>query len=471
QKQPASIVGLSLFPYQLEGLQWLVRMNDNGVGMILGDEMGLGKTIQTISLLAVLAERKETKGTHLVVCPLSVLGTWESEFRRWCPSLNVRVLHGAKPCRDKVLEGLRNEEGGTCDVMITTYEMMVAEGRRFALYHYLILDEAHKIKNDNSLAFHAVSNIRSVNKILLTGTPLQNNMHELWVLVNFLFPDLFADAELFDAAFSSTWEGVKFDFELMRAAHKLLQPLMLRRLKKDVQQALPKKTVYTIWCPLTSMQKFWYKQFLLLNQGSIAHLKDARISSSSMQSLMNLLMQLRKVCCHPYLFPDAETDPTSTDANIVTNSTKMMVLHRLIDKLHAQGRKLLVYSQFTRMLDVIQDYCELVGHKYLRLDGSTASCRRKYEIQLFNSGKSHAYVYLLSTRSGALGITLTGADTVVMMDSDWNPTWDKQAQDRVHRIGQKREVTIYQLLAANTVEERIFQRAQQKVALNQIVLQ
>eukprot|EP00960_Hanusia_phi_P056423 763266-Hanusia_phi.AAC.2 len=351
------------------------------------------------------------------------------------------------------------------------YDLLLPRRLSMKVYHYIILDEAHKIKNECSFASHAASHLRSINKILLTGTPLQNNMHELWVLLHFLFPDVFEHADLFDAAFTRKFGGLNFDLSLMRAAHKLLQPLMLRRLKRDVQRQLPKKTVYTIWCPLTTMQKFWYKQFLLLNQGSIALLKESHVSSSVLRCLVNLLMQLRKVCNHPYLFPEADGDPTSTDASIVTNSTKMMVLHRLIDKLHAQGRKLLVYSQFTTMLDVIQDYCDLVGHKYLRLDGNTASCRRKYEIQLFNSGKSHAYVYLLSTRAGALGITLTGADTVVMMDADWNPTWDKQAHDRVHRIGQQKEVTIYQLLCTNTVEERIFQRAQQKVALNQIVLQ
>mmetsp|Transcript_47412 Transcript_47412/g.111742 ORF Transcript_47412/g.111742 Transcript_47412/m.111742 type:complete len:672 (-) Transcript_47412:567-2582(-) len=251
---------------------------------------------------------------------------------------------------------------------------------------------------------------------------------------------------------------------------------MLRRLKRNVQTDLPKKSVYTIWCPMTKMQKFWYQRFILHSGqarslcGKLSGVAGAEQPSSDWKKMMNLLMQLRKVCDHPYMIPDSEENPDVTDETIYTSSSKMMVLDRIISKCVSEGRKVLVYSQFTTMLDVVQDAMDLAGMSYLRLDGSTSLARRAYDIKLFNSGQAPQHVYLLSTRAGALGITLTGADTVVMLDCDWNPTWDKQAHDRVHRIGQKRPVTIYQLLCDNTVEERVFQRAQQKVSLNEMVL-
>jgi SWI/SNF-related matrix-associated actin-dependent regulator of chromatin subfamily A member 5 len=397
----------------------------------------------------------------------------------------VIPFHGNEEAR-KLLwrDHLSTVSGESFDVIITTYEMVTAATSMLTHrnYSYVILDEAQRIKNEMSNIGQAVRKCRSVSKLLITGTPLQNDMHELWALLNWMFPDVFANSEQFDLAFRRHFLGTNVDLDLVCAAHKLLQPLMIRRLKKDVQTNLPKKTVLTIWCPITDMQRFFYKR-LLQSSGCAGQLlvghdagggkeengQPASVGGSK-NKLMNLLMQLRKVVNHPYMFPEADPNPLETDETIVTTSAKMMVLDRLLRKLKAEGHRVLVYSQFTSMLDVIQDYCSLVGHGFRRLDGSTNLARRKYEIKMFNAKRGDQFVYLLSTRAGALGITLTGADTVIMYDSDWNPTWDKQAHDRVHRIGQDRPVTIYQLLCKDTVEQRVFQRAAQKTSLNELVL-
>ena len=435
QPQPRSIVGtgLTMYDYQLEGMTWMLNQHRQGVGGILGDEMGLGKTLQVIAFLAALKDGGED-GPYMIVAPLSVLPTWEREFQRWCPSFHVVQFHGNEERRkDLWINYLSSTSNKRCDVVITTYEMLIAATTMLThrTYSYVILDEAQRIKNEASLIAQAVRKCRSVNKLLITGTPLQNDMHELWALLNFMFPDIFASSEQFDNAFHRHIGGTNVDLDLVCSAHKLLTPLMIRRLKKDVQKNLPKKTVLTIWCPITDMQRFWYRKCLEASgcaKELMIKTEDLDPSASSAgtsgaggvggkSKLMNLLMQLRKVVNHPYMFPEGDLNPAETDASIVTVSSKMMVLDRLLSKLKAEGRRVLVYSQFTTMLDIIQDYCNLVDHRFMRLDGSTCLARRKYEIKLFNSKRGDQFVYLLSTRAGALGITLTGADTVIMYDS------------------------------------------------------
>jgi len=470
--QPKSIKNGTMFEYQIDGLRWMIEQHRMGVGGILGDEMGLGKTLQVISFVAHLHDNGET-GPFFVCAPLSVLPTWQNEFQRWCPSLKTVVFHGSAEDRNTMKHS--DLLTGTYDVVLTTYEMVVSDIKWLSrqYYRYLILDEAQRIKNNQSLIGQAVRKLRGAGRLLITGTPLQNDLHELWCLLNFMFPELFDDSAMFDAAFSKViGKSATMDFDLVQAAHRLLQPLMLRRLKRDVQTDLPYKKTLVVWCPLSDMQRFWYKQ-LLINSGEAKQLiggMDENGSDARWRKLQGLLMQLRKCCNHPYLFPGSEEDESVTDERIITASAKMQILDRLLERLHAEGRKVLVYSQFTTMLDVIQDYLSMKGTRFLRLDGSTSLGRRKYEIALFNNPKSTVGTYLLSTRAGALGITLTGADTVIMVDSDWNPTWDKQAHDRAHRIGQTKEVTVYQLITRNTVEERVFHRAQQKLALNELVL-
>eukprot|EP00698_Gefionella_okellyi_P011980 TRINITY_DN3200_c0_g1_i1.p1 TRINITY_DN3200_c0_g1~~TRINITY_DN3200_c0_g1_i1.p1 ORF type:complete len:1376 (-),score=314.16 TRINITY_DN3200_c0_g1_i1:537-4664(-) len=472
--QPVGITGGTMRDYQLEGLRWLVGQHDRGAGGILADEMGLGKTLQVTSFLSFLKDERGELGPHLIVAPLSVLPTWVAELQRWCPSMKGVAFHGPQRERDRIKREVLCDP---FDVCITTYEMLLADPSMFVgrfHWRYVVLDEAQRIKNEKSLVGLAVRRIKAVGRLLITGTPLQNNLHELWALLNFLFPEMFTNSSVFDKGFAMQGEAGApvADAKLMAAAHSLLQPLMLRRLKSSVQLNLPPKTETKIYVGLAPMQKHFYKRLLESNSGVVTE-EGLKITSKSYSQLNNLLMQLRKCCDHPFMFGEDVESMAADDETedlLVRASGKMIVLDKLIARLLEEGRRCLVYSQFTAMLDILEDYCKWRGHRYLRLDGSTALARRRYEVALFNKESSTHNVYLISTRAGGLGINLQTADTVIMYDSDWNPQVDKQAQDRVHRIGQTKPVSIYRLVCKGTCEERILHFAQHKLLLGELVL-
>jgi len=453
-----------LRPYQIEGVNWLIGLFDAGLNGILADEMGLGKTFQTIALLSYLKKTRGIGGPHLVVCPLSVLMNWCREVQRWCPDMTVLRFHGDGPTRDV----LRRTEliPGKYDIVVTTYEM--ANMERTALqkfrWKHIIVDEAHRLKNEDSLLSQTLRLFRSNHRILVTGTPLQNNLHELWALLNFLLPDLFNDAEEFDSWYN-VQEG-KSEEGVINQIHRLLRPFMLRRLKSEVNTDIPPKKEVYVGCGMTKLQREWYtnalaKEAVVVNLGT-----------GTKSRLLNVVMQLRKVCNHPYLFPGAEEGPPFvTDETIVNASGKMRVLDKLLPRLYAQGHRVLLFSQMTRMMDILEDYMQWRGYKYLRLDGSTSPLERDERMQLFNAPASPYFLFMLSTRAGGLGINLATADTVILYDSDWNPQVDLQAQDRAHRIGQTKPVTVLRFIADGTVDERIYQRALKKLYLDAAVIQ
>ena len=465
--QPECITGGKMRDYQIEGLRWLVSQHAQGACSILGDEMGLGKTLQLVSFLGYLKHNCNMKGPHLVVAPVSVLSSWKREFGLWCPTLRIATLHGHPSERERLKgEMLRGRE---VDVLITSYEMLVAEPRFLYRMHwyYLVFDEAQRLKNDGTQAFGVASKLHGISKLLLTGTPLQNNFHELWSLVNFMYPDVFDTSDVFDSV-----SNTDRDRSVMQCAHNLLKPLMLRRLKTDVELTLPPKTETKVFLPMSKMQHHWYKGLLSRESDALAAKEGAAAASGNVwKRLQSLLMQLRKCCNHPFLFPAAEEEFEALDDEaLIMSSSKMIVLDKLLARLKPDGHKVLIFSQFTKMLDLLEEYCRFRGHRYLRLDGGTTAARRQYEVNLFNKETSTYFVYLISTRAGGLGITLTAADTVILYDSDWNPTADLQAQDRAHRIGQTKPVRVYRLLTRGTVEERILQRAEQKLFVNAIVM-
>ncbi|KAJ1492621.1 P-loop containing nucleoside triphosphate hydrolase protein, partial [Baffinella frigidus] len=456
--------------YQVQGLRWLLSQHDLGAGGILGDEMGLGKTLQVISLLAFLKEERKEAGPHLVVAPLSVINAWTNECHKWAPSLRLVTFHGSLHERERIRHQVLNKGG--FDVCMTTYEMLSADLHGFVsrnMWNYLVLDEAHRIKNENSLIGQAVRKIHCNNRLLITGTPLQNNLHELWVrpLAGFCHPA--------HAVFSSRTHSCHQPVAaLMQSAHRLLQPLMLRRLKREVLgDELPPKIETKVVVPLSKMQRFLYSAILTQDLSALISAADRKSTKRSAvpleyARLSSLLMHLRKVCNHPYMFK--AMDPLESDDRMVHASSKLIVLDKLLTKLKAEGRKCLVYSQFTSMLDILGDFLTMRGYKFLRLDGATPAARRRYEISCFENSKSDKSVYLISTRAGGLGITLVAADTVILYDSDWNPTADLQAMDRVHRIGQKNAVHCYRLVTQGTVEERIVRAAEHKSMMNALVM-
>lgn len=452
--------------YQIAGLNWLISLHENGISGILADEMGLGKTLQTISFLGYLRHMVGITGPHLILVPKSTLDNWHREFSRWTPEVNVLVLQGQKDERHQLINDRLIDE--KFDVCITSYEMVLREKshlKKFA-WEYIIIDEAHRIKNEESSLAQVIRLFNSRNRLLITGTPLQNNLHELWALLNFLLPDVFGESEAFDQWFSG--EGQDQD-TVVQQLHRVLRPFLLRRVKNDVEKSLLPKKEINVYVGMSEMQVKWYQKIL---EKDIDAVNGAGGKRESKTRLLNIVMQLRKCCNHPYLFEGAEPGPPyTTDEHLVFNAGKMVVLDKLLKRLQKQGSRVLIFSQMSRLLDILEDYCVFRQYQYCRIDGGTAHEDRISAIDEYNKPGSEKFVFLLTTRAGGLGINLTTADTVVLYDSDWNPQADLQAMDRAHRIGQTKQVVVYRFVTDSAIEERVLERAAQKLRLDQLVIQ
>ncbi|MQL96698.1 hypothetical protein Taro_029380 [Colocasia esculenta] len=460
--QPSCIQG-KMRDYQLAGLNWLIRLYENGINGILADEMGLGKTLQTISLLGYLHEFRRITGPHLVVAPKSTLGNWMKEIRRFCPVLRPVKFLGNPDERKYIRENLL--VAGKFDVCVTSFEMAIKEKSalcRFS-WRYVIIDEAHRIKNENSLLSKTMRLYKTNYRLLITGTPLQNNLHELWALLNFLLPEIFSSSETFDEWFQISGENDQQ--EVVQQLHKVLRPFLLRRLKSDVERGLPPKKETILKVGMSQMQKQYYRALLQKDL-------DVINAGGERKRLLNIAMQLRKCCNHPYLFQGAEPGPPyTTGEHLITNAGKMVLLDKLLPKLKERGSRVLIFSQMTRLLDILEDYSIFRGYLYCRIDGNTGGEERDAFIDAFNKPGSDKFIFLLSTRAGGLGINLATADVVILYDSDWNPQVDLQAQDRAHRIGQKKEVQVFRFCTEYTIEEKVIERAYKKLALDALVIQ
>ncbi|RFU79155.1 iswi chromatin-remodeling complex atpase isw2 [Trichoderma arundinaceum] len=465
RESPSFVQGL-MRDYQVAGLNWLISLHENGISGILADEMGLGKTLQTISFLGYLRHIMGITGPHLVTVPKSTLDNWKREFAKWTPEVNVLVLQGAKDERHELInERLVDEK---FDVCITSYEMVLREKahlKKFA-WEYIIIDEAHRIKNEESSLSQVIRLFNSRNRLLITGTPLQNNLHELWALLNFLLPDVFGDADAFDQWFSGQDQDQD---KVVQQLHRVLRPFLLRRVKSDVEKSLLPKKEVNVYLGMSEMQVKWYQKIL---EKDIDAVNGAGGKRESKTRLLNIVMQLRKCCNHPYLFEGAEPGPPyTTDEHLIYNAGKMKVLDKLLGRLQKQGSRVLIFSQMSRLLDILEDYCVFRQYKYCRIDGGTAHEDRIAAIDDYNRPGSEKFVFLLTTRAGGLGINLTTADIVILYDSDWNPQADLQAMDRAHRIGQTKQVVVYRFVTDNAIEEKVLERAAQKLRLDQVVIQ
>ncbi|KAF0712621.1 Aste57867_4757 [Aphanomyces stellatus] len=674
---------LKLRAYQATGVAWLLSLAHNRMNGILADEMGLGKTIQTISLLASLAT-EGIWGPHLVIVPTSCILNWEMEFKRWCPGFKVMTYYGSAKRRKELRLGW--SKVNAFQVCITSYQLVVADAPCFKRkkWYYLILDEAHNIKNWKSQRWQTLLTFNTQRRLLLTGTPLQNNLMELWALMHFLMPHLFRSRAQFSHWFNNPLNAMvegetAVNDHLVSRLHNIIRPFVLRRLKKDVAKQMPGKFEHIVMCSLSKRQRYLYEDFMARSSTRKA------LHGGNFMGMMNVLMQLRKVCNHPDLFeprpimspldmpplrfyypfafstfhstkerqlrqhglvgsevaatrrrqlvpstalfvddvslpePPQEaafpepllfafltqqhalrhaakeakvqanawlnhwrcleepflslerlrvcTMPTfishamevhqrddecalksmvktptqrldawlevltkilcfvykarTTAAELIVGSSlsagrvqdelhwretetevvmqteplrtrlhpinqrhhlffpdkrliqfdcgKLQQLDRLLRELKRGNHRCLIFSQMSSMLNILEIFLNVHGHTYFRLDGSTPVERRQRLMDKFNSDPK-VFCFILSTRSGGLGINLTGADTVIFYDSDWNPAMDAQAQDRAHRIGQTRDVHIYRMVSEHTVEENILRKAQQKRHLDFLVL-
>ncbi|KAL7419963.1 putative ATPase [Cryptotrichosporon argae] len=603
--QPALVTGAKLRDYQLAGVQWMISLYENGLNGILADEMGLGKTLQTISFLAHLRS-KGTWGPFLIVCPLSVLNNWVTEFEKFTPTVPVLMYHGTPEHRAHLRatrmqapagSGVGNVRQGAAvrtskasgrkslpalgtgaraantpqsfPIIITTYEICIKD-RNFLngfQWKFIVVDEGHRLKNLDCKLIRELKSYTSANRLILTGTPLHNNLAELWSLLNFILPDIFDDLDSFqqwfdldDMSTSPSDDGLLNKGAIVSSLHAILKPFLLRRLKVDVEKELPPKKEYLLYAPLTAQQKDMYQA--IVNGNIRQHLIDLRSGPAELEAeveedideaegpvratrkkerlnykieeddrkwlkglekgigikkdkvaaaedhgrdwqikqatksvnnmrLQNLVMQLRKISSHPFLFnwPADANGELVVNADLVNASGKMLLLNRLLDALFAKKHKVLLFSQFTTMLDVIEDWATVYKKwPVCRIDGTTTQESRRAQMDEFNKGDK-CRLFLLSTRAGGLGINLVSADTVIFFDQDWNPQMDLQAQDRAHRIGQTKPVLIFRLVSArtfaapfahflpvasapmaDTIETKILQKAGNKRRLEALVI-
>jgi len=471
---PPFISNAQLRDYQIDGVNWLLALHHKNTNGILADEMGLGKTIQTIALLGHLKSVNQSPNPHLIVVPKNTIANWLSEINKFCPSMRAISLIGEKAerrlfMRQNIKNQPKNGSEIAWDVLVTSYDMLIKSYEKNVLrkfqWGYVVLDEAHRIKNIDAKISTCVRQFRSTNRLILSGTPLQNNLQELWALLNFLLPEIFASELEFIIGFDA--ELLSCDETLVQRLHSTLKPFLLRRIKSEVEKSLlPKKEIF-LFTELTSLQRDMYKS--ILTRQVDANNNDLR--NMSVSQLQAIFMHLRKCCCHPYMFPKVEKGPPFvTDESIVHTSGKMIILDKLLENLRANGHRCLLFSQFTTMLNIIEDYLIWKRITYFRLDGATGSEIRHQMVNKFNESDEY-FIFIISTRAGGLGINLASADTVIFYDNDWNPQVDLQAMDRAHRIGQKNQVMVYRLINQYTVEERMLEVAAGKLNLDQIVIQ
>jgi ATP-dependent helicase STH1/SNF2 len=478
--QPKLLKYGQLKSYQLIGLQWLVSLYVNNLNGILADEMGLGKTIQTIALLCYIIEKKKNEGPFLIVVPLSTISNWVLEFSKWGPDIKIVVYKGTPNYRRQLAYQIKNERN-KFSVVLTTYEYIMKD--KFSLnkimWQYIIVDEGHRMKNFKSKFTQTLgTQFQSVYRLLLTGTPLQNNLSELWALLNFLLPKIFNSCEDFEKWFNQPFsnkltgeKNIELNEEqqllIINRLHTVLRPFLLRREKKDVEKELPNKVEFVIKVELSSWQRIVYDQ--IKENGILA--RDPSTGKIGNKALMNTMMQLRKICNHPYLFLEYN-NPLLEHINdmIYRSSGKFELLDRIIPKLLACGHKILIFSQMTHLMDILQLFFDYKGFRHLRLDGNTKADDRGNQMEIFNDEKSEFKIFILSTRAGGLGLNLQAADTVIIFDSDWNPQMDIQAQDRAHRIGQKQEVRVLRLITQTNIEEEILSKAAFKKNLDDKII-
>ncbi|XP_068166653.1 SWI/SNF-related matrix-associated actin-dependent regulator of chromatin subfamily A containing DEAD/H box 1A [Antennarius striatus] len=501
---------LKLKPYQLIGLNWLLLLHEHKLSGILADEMGLGKTIQAIAFLAQLYQNG-IEGPHLITVPASTLDNWVRELTLWCPRLKVVVYYGSMEDRRYLRHDILSE-AVEFNVIVTTYNLAIGNDSDRSLFRklnlkYAIFDEGHMLKNMNTLRYRHLMAINAEHRLLLTGTPLQNNLLELMSLLNFIMPSMFsASTSQLSKMFSmkSHEEQSPFERDRISQAKLIMKPFILRRVKSEVLKQLPAKLERVDFCAMSDKQQALYQTLFKKLKAS---------TNGEKRELCNVIMQLRKMANHPLLHRQYYTteklkamsklmlkEPTHFDAdaaliqedmevmsdfelhrlcqqyssissyqletNLLLDSGKFHRLTELLASFKKKGDRVVLFSQFTMMLDIVEVLLKHLKHRYIRLDGTTAIADRIVLIDEFNTDPD-IFVFLLSTRAGGLGINLTSANVVILHDIDCNPYNDKQAEDRCHRVGQTRTVQVIKMISSGSVEDCILRLGQKKLKLEQ----
>ncbi|EEH45351.2 uncharacterized protein PADG_01501 [Paracoccidioides brasiliensis Pb18] len=478
QTQPTLLTGGQIMEYQKDGLNWLYYMWYKEQNAILADEMGLGKTIQIIALFATLIHDHRC-WPFLVVVPNSTCPNWRREIKTWAPSLRVVTYYGSSAAR-KIAHDYEMFPDATsdlrCHIVVTSYDAMIDDKvkRLFSKIPWagLVVDEGQRLKNDKNQLYEALTRINFPFKVLLTGTPLQNNIRELFNIIQFCDPS--KNAEALEQQY-----GGDFTKETLAELHDMLRPYFLRRTKAHVLTFLPPMAQIILPVTMSVVQKKLYKSILAKNPQLIKAIfkrdPGSTLKQTERHNLNNILMQLRKCLCHPFVYSKAIEERTVNAAlshrNLVEASSKLQLLEMLVPKLQERGHRVLIFSQFLDNLDVIEDFLDGLGLLHRRLDGSMTSLQKQKQIDDYNAPDSPYFAFLLSTRSGGVGINLATADTVIIMDPDFNPHQDIQALSRAHRIGQQKKVLVFQLVTKASAEEKIMQIGKKKLALDQVLIE
>ena len=451
--RPATGLRAVLRPYQQEGLEWLQHMRQNDRGGVLADDMGLGKTLQTISHLAVEKESGRMERPALIVVPKSLLDNWVREIRKFAPFLRTVALHGAG--RHALYERVHRAH-----VIVTTYPTLVRDLERFLEmeFHLVVLDEAQTIKNAQSQVSSCVNLLRSTHRLCLTGTPVENNLSELWSLFNFLMPGFLGSRQDFRSRYQVPIERDRNEIRLLQLRRRVA-PFILRRMKSTVAKDLPPKTELVRPIDICDDQRDLYESIRIAAHGQVRKVIKQKGLAGSAVAILDALMKLRQVCCDPRLV-------ASPAARIVRSSAKFDFLMETVQLQLSQGHRILIFSQFTKMLGLIGQGLKERDIGYVELTGATQN--RQAKCDDFESGKAH--VFLISLKAGGTGLNLTSADTVIHYDPWWNPAAQAQATDRAYRIGQKRPVFVYNLIVAGSVEAKMLQLQQQKRYLADTIL-
>lgn len=446
--KPAKNMQATLRDYQLEGLTYLTTCHKNEFGSILADDMGLGKTIQTLAHLQKLYNQKKLdKRPSLVVCPTSLLGNWRQEIEKFTPDLKVLLYYG---------QGRKTHDDSFKDyqIVLTTYSLLNRDFKKHINENYrvLVLDEAQKIKNNSAQASRVCKAINSEQRIALTGTPMENHLGELWSIMDFVVPGLLGDEKLFQRAFRTPIEKHQNEEQMKRLKAKI-KPFLLRRTKEEVAKDLPQKSEFVVNVSLDNKQSDAYETIRSAMESKVQKLLSQKGLSRSHIEVLEALLRLRQVCCDPRLLNQEQLHGVP--------SAKLDYLKEHIPDMVEEGRKILVFSQFTSMLELIEKELKLLGIKMSVLTGQTR--KREEVIRRFQDGETD--VFLISLKAGGVGLNLTAADTVIHYDPWWNPAVENQATDRAYRIGQDKPVFVYKLIAEKTVEEKILKLQEKKKAL------
>lgn len=438
----------SLRPYQLHGYTWLQWLRRSGFGGILADDMGLGKTLQTLAHLLMEQESGRATAPSLVVCPTSLLANWSAEARRFAPTLRVVVLHGADRTDHR-------DAADAADIVITTYPLLARdeEWLRERTWHLLVLDEAQTLKNARAQARGVVSRLAANHRLALTGTPMENHLGEIWSLVDLLHPGLLGSEGRFTRQVRQPIERAG-NTALRERLSAIIAPFLLRRTKEQVATELPGKTEIVQYVELQGAQRDLYEAVRAGQDSTLHRILDERGWETSSLAILEALLRIRQVCCDPRLLPESLSQGCASSAKIdwLTESVPEMV---------EEGRRILMFSQFTSFLDLVGSCLDDLAIPFVRLDGSTHD--RGEVVRRFQDGE--APVFLLSLKAGGTGLNLTRADTVIFLDPWWNPAAERQAADRAHRIGQTQPVFVYRLVAQGTIEERILALQERKTEL------